>query len=192
MPLVCWALCSSCDFKQSVWDLAVADYSECLIILPHLVLLTMPMSQLQSVYESLLTDYESMKRKREIKWEKTWRQNKKEDGEGKSDALAAHQHCLFQALFFYSSVLVPQSLHQEYLREERHQWGISPSRGVTQSFCIDSANVTNADCFLRFSWCKWCEKGLKLLKKNMTDFHQGITQSHNSHSADEKNISDFK
>lgn len=103
------------------------------------------------------------KGKGEIKWEKTWRQNKKEEGEGKSDALAAHQHCLFQALSSYSSVLVPQSLHQENLREEQHQWGISPSRGGIQSFCIDSANVTSADCFLRFSCRKRCEKRAEIV-----------------------------
>lgn len=49
--------------KQSVQDLAFTDYFKSLIILSHLVRLTMSMSQFQTVYESLLIDYESMKRK---------------------------------------------------------------------------------------------------------------------------------
>lgn len=135
------------------------------------------MSQFQTVYESLLIDYESMKRKRETKWE-SWRENKKEgEGEEKSDVLAAHQHCLFQALFFYSCVLVLQSLHQENLQEEQHQWEISPSRGGIQSFCINSGNVPSADCFLNFHGAN-AVKRVETSLENITDFHRGITQSH--------------
>lgn len=57
-------VCSLGLLKQSVWDLTLTDYFECLITLPHLVLVTMSMSQFLWVYESLLADYESMKRKR--------------------------------------------------------------------------------------------------------------------------------
>lgn len=182
-------VCLFCHFKQRVQDLALTDYFKRLIILSHLVLLTMSMSQFQTVYESLLIDYESMKRKRETKWEKTWRQNKKEEegeGEEKSDALAAHQHCLFQALFFYSSVLVLQSLHQENLQEEQHKWGISSHFASTRL-----GNVSNGDFFLNFNAAN-AVKRAEISLENITDFHQGITQSHCSYSADEKHISDCK